>query len=413
MNFKDRFCIHCGNALPRISQFCGRCGNAVEAVETEQLAPSPSASKPDAPLPKSQPETPVALLPAKPKWIALSILLMGIVGIVLVGMRSTSEGSRLLVSTDRVNPLRPMPQPGNDTEGDWVSDPDEDQYNTSTTLKDTDNDGLTDFEEIFVFQSDPLVMETDNDGDLIPDIIENNLFHTDPTQVNPDRDGDGVPDILELQNGSDPDFADTDGDILSDFLEVYLTNTDPAVPDPITANGFPEPFSPWLPQQFQNSRCEVLVNMTLDKVEVLDAEEADSASDIIEGDEPYLYYGFWINALEFSDLDFDFNANRHAEYWEGSRIFRGDTITRFNTMPVATAQCGDDITWAINAYESDAPWGGVRNFGLWRDERRPIIFHRLPIDYWFNPSMVTAQGSGGDGTYHYDIYYSPVVEMVP
>ncbi|KKR34709.1 MAG: Peptidoglycan-associated outer membrane protein [Candidatus Magasanikbacteria bacterium GW2011_GWA2_40_10] len=51
-----------------------------------------------------------------------------------------------------------------DQDLDGVSDSDEAKYKTSPTSSDTDEDGLTDWQEIFNFKTDPLKADTDGDG---------------------------------------------------------------------------------------------------------------------------------------------------------------------------------------------------------------------------------------------------------
>lgn len=64
---------------------------------------------------------------------------------------------------------------------------------------DTDNDGLTDDEEI-VLGTDPLVTDTDSDG--LSDGDEVNTYGTDP--LNPDTDAGGVSDGQEVIDGTSP-----------------------------------------------------------------------------------------------------------------------------------------------------------------------------------------------------------------
>ena len=82
--------------------------------------------------------------------------------------------------------------------------------------KDTDGDGLTDYEEIYLTWTDPLL--TDTDGDGINDAEE-------------DLDGDGLTNKNEIMLGTDPASADTDGDNLTDYEELYIYGTNPLLPD--------------------------------------------------------------------------------------------------------------------------------------------------------------------------------------
>ncbi|KAA6436450.1 prepilin-type N-terminal cleavage/methylation domain-containing protein [Agrococcus sediminis] len=76
---------------------------------------------------------------------------------------------------------------------------------------------------------------TDSDGDGLTDIEEQTLS-TDPN--NADSDNDGISDGDEVRGGTDPRNADSDGDGISDGAE--LTNgTDPTTPD--AGNGPSDP----------------------------------------------------------------------------------------------------------------------------------------------------------------------------
>lgn len=100
------------------------------------------------------------------------------------------------------------------------SDPDEDglsnyleeMYGTDPSLKDTDGDGLTDYQELVDTGTNPLVVDTDNDGIL---------------DGRDDFDRDGIDTITEYELGTDPLCIDTDSDDLTDYEELYTYKTDP------------------------------------------------------------------------------------------------------------------------------------------------------------------------------------------
>lgn len=81
---------------------------------------------------------------------------------------------------------------------------------------DRDGDGLSNYVEICITGTDPLVADTDGDG--VSDALE-------------DYDGDGISNGEELLRGTNPCDADTDGDGLSDYTELMELNTDPCKPD--------------------------------------------------------------------------------------------------------------------------------------------------------------------------------------
>ncbi len=116
-----------------------------------------------------------------------------------------------------------------DTDGDGLSDGDEIQkYHTDPLKADTDGDGLSDGDEVMKYHTDPL--KADTDGDTLTDGDEVNLFHTNPLKA--DTDGDGLSDGDEVNKyHTDPLKADTDGDGLSDGDEVRMYHTNPLLRD--------------------------------------------------------------------------------------------------------------------------------------------------------------------------------------
>ena len=142
------------------------------------------------------------------------------------------------VEVDRgTDPLDPTDDDGPfDTDGDGLPDEVENVIGTDPNNPDTDGDGVTDGDEVLVFDIDPLNPDTDGDGlgdgeELAgPDGDRSTGDETDPN--NPDTDGDGLTDGEErLLYGTDPLDPDSDDDGLSDGDEANLWNTDPLDPD--------------------------------------------------------------------------------------------------------------------------------------------------------------------------------------
>jgi len=65
---------------------------------------------------------------------------------------------------------------------------------------DSDGDGLTDYQEVHIYHTDPNQADTDHDG--LSDRDEVVTWKTDP--LNPDTDGDGYTDGSEVKNGYNP-----------------------------------------------------------------------------------------------------------------------------------------------------------------------------------------------------------------
>ena len=116
-----------------------------------------------------------------------------------------------------------------DSDGDGLSDAEEAALGTDANNPDTDGERLSDGAEVNTYSTDPLDRNTDNDG--LSDYVEVTFKGTDP--LNPDTDGDGLTDGQEASNsngiGTDPLLADTDGGGTDDGTEV-ANGTDPLDP---------------------------------------------------------------------------------------------------------------------------------------------------------------------------------------
>lgn len=98
-----------------------------------------------------------------------------------------------------------------DTDGDGFPDDLEIVYGTDINNGDTDSDGLSDYQEVYIFGLDPTTQDTDGNGVLDGD---------------EDFDGDGMSNLSEAVLQTDPYLADTDGDGIDDGEEenTYYTN---------------------------------------------------------------------------------------------------------------------------------------------------------------------------------------------
>ena len=88
---------------------------------------------------------------------------------------------------------------------------------------DTDNDGLTDYEEKAIYQTFWDDADTDKDGFKDGEEVANGYspWHGNRTTLfNADTDGDGLNDLFEIKLGTNVLIADTDGDGFSDGHEV-------------------------------------------------------------------------------------------------------------------------------------------------------------------------------------------------
>lgn len=100
--------------------------------------------------------------------------------------------------------------------------------------QDTDFDGITNYDEINVYYTNPLSSDSDSDG--LPDKWEID-YGLDPNSsennngANGDPDNDLLSNIDELRFATDPTNPDSDYDLIYDGLEVHVYFTIPSNPD--------------------------------------------------------------------------------------------------------------------------------------------------------------------------------------
>ncbi|MBQ7593500.1 MAG: InlB B-repeat-containing protein [Synergistaceae bacterium] len=103
-----------------------------------------------------------------------------------------------------------------DSDNDGLPDSLEITYGTDPFNVDTDDDGLTDWDELNWLGYNPLAKDTDGNGILDGD---------------EDPDDDGLTNIQEANYGTNMTAKDTDHDDLNDYDEVITYKTDPLNPD--------------------------------------------------------------------------------------------------------------------------------------------------------------------------------------
>lgn len=121
-----------------------------------------------------------------------NITLVAVFIVILAGCAGSSGPSAQ--TTQTATPTPP------DSDGDGLTDPEEEQYGTNPNKADTDGDKLNDRKEI---QLGTEPSNPDTDGDGITDGKEN-VLNTDPTA--PDTDGDGVADSTDICPITDAKF---------------------------------------------------------------------------------------------------------------------------------------------------------------------------------------------------------------
>ena len=116
-----------------------------------------------------------------------------------------------------------------DSDSDGLSDYRESNItNTNPALADTDSDGLNDYVELYTTLTDP--NDSDSDDDTLLDGAEVNTYGSDPKDT--DSDDDGLLDGAEVNTYStSPIDADSDNDNLTDSQEVLTYFTNPNLAD--------------------------------------------------------------------------------------------------------------------------------------------------------------------------------------
>lgn len=138
---------------------------------------------------------------------------------------NTSEDNMNLLNVDR-----------NDNDQDGLENYREEQYGTNPDSVDTDEDGFSDIDEIFLLDTDPLVFNNDEDYD------QDGLFNKEELKINTninsdDTDHDSLTDYDEVRvYGTDPKTPDTDKDKIKDFIEIKL-GTNPCVAEQLAEDG--------------------------------------------------------------------------------------------------------------------------------------------------------------------------------
>ncbi|MDY5158031.1 Rib/alpha-like domain-containing protein [Actinotignum timonense] len=163
------------------------------------------------------------------------------------GAKDKSEITVTIKDGDKVLDTSKVTVKDPDTDGDGLTDSEEEKIGTDPNNPDTDGDGINDGDEVNgtknPFKDDkfnkdgkpgntnPLNPDTDGDGVNDGDEVTGKNNGGKPTNPNKaDTDGDGVTDADEIKDGTDPNNADTDGDGVNDGDEKK-DGTDPKNPD--------------------------------------------------------------------------------------------------------------------------------------------------------------------------------------
>lgn len=199
-----------------------------------------------------------------------------------------------------------------DVDSDGVFDYIEEYFETSSESDDTDGDGLTDYIEIFMLHSDPTNTDTDGDGvlDGNEDADEDGLKNLQEIEagtdlVKADTDADGLTDYDEINvYHTDPLSYDTDLDGVSDGYEIELGT------DPLKAND-----SFQITKSEQNAEDEMTVSVSMElsgeQVDTLRIEDVDNDLFFPEDMPGYIgkAYDFSVDgAFDSATISFEFDS---------------------------------------------------------------------------------------------------------
>lgn len=261
-----------------------------------------------------------------------------------------------------------------DSDKDGIIDDIEKYLGLDPENTDSDKDGVSDYLEVVVLEYDPLSRDSDangiSDGDEDPDndgLInrDENDYSTNPTL--PDTDEDGLTDQEEVKTyGTDPLNKDTDNDGVSDAKEIELGT------DPLTAE---QTFAVTaVPEEQINDTVEPSVKIELsgEQVETLKIERRQDQLLFSEDIPGYMggAYNFSVEGT-FNDavISFSFDNSRLNEESMPTIYYFNETNQEFE--PIETSISGNTASAVVTHFSTyiliDRTIYDTFFFSLWRD----------------------------------------------
>lgn len=221
----------------------------------------------------------------------------------------------------------------------------------------------------------------DNDGNFMYSMCVE--YEMEPNEENY---AENVQFVVDVLGGSGP----------SSQQQQRLKPTEiPLLTDPVTIH---------IDELCPDSDGQIQIALQLNALEIVDADEADSGTSIVGGDEVYLYYGIGVD--DGTDM---WDMGRDGEYfftWSGD-LARGDLITEFEPM-IRVVDCGKLTVIIIAAEENDGFFGST-TLGI---EQAEMSFTEGEQVELIPETEVIFSGTSIDGTYDYRIRYTVALSTV-
>ena len=265
-----------------------------------------------------------------------------------------------------------------DTDQDGLTDTQELAAGADIDSPDTDGDGLSDAEEVNIYNTNPIAADSDSDG--LDDNSEVNTHNTDPN--NADTDSDDLTDGDEINiHNTDPNNADTDGGGLTDGAEVAngtdpLSNNTDDIPEPdADGDGVPDDVEATLGSDPNNTDSDNDGLSDGDEVNTFETLPANPDTDndgLLDGDEVNTHQTSPTNPDTDNDGLADgaeintYNTDPNNIDSDGDTLTDGAEVATHNTTPTLADTDGDGLsdndevsTFATNPLNPDSDGDGL------------------------------------------------------
>ncbi|CAM4172870.1 M4 family metallopeptidase [Pseudoalteromonas byunsanensis] len=252
-----------------------------------------------------------------------------------------------------------------DLDNDGLNNLKEYELETNPTLADTDEDGLTDYDEFHSHQTNPT--SADSDSDQMPDGWEVN-YGLDPNSAADaelDLDGDGASNLLEFLFGTEPNNSasvpDASNDINIDFESGELPQT----------IEFSDSAAPWQITNVKSLGAYSLTNNDIDDGENTHADILVVTDGgvltfdyLVSTEESYDYLKVYVNGSlihrmsgihDWQQFDMNMEAGLHTlrfEYFKDSSVSSGLDAVFIDNIQLVSQNGDSDEDGMSNAWET-------------------------------------------------------------